>query len=463
MNEKKEFLKALTRGMRDPVFFADYFCGVKLHDGQIRWMTQGQGKKERMLATANRWGKSLVAAVKLLYCCVYQPRSKKYEGQSYRALNLAITLDQAKIAWLRAELMMQRRELSWALLGSPIHKPFPVIRFSNGSALWARSTDQPKNLWGFDFDHINYDEAAFEKHTDEILPLIRTRLIDRNGNLDYMSTPRGKSNWYYRQWLKGKAEPDKFYCQEGEAKENPFISEDALADLYDPSRMTELQRLQHLEGKFVDFSKSVFRFEDIEEMFDSRMQFQAFIPGHRYLDGWDIATKQDKTVGITCDVTKKPYKVVAFESFRAPTPWDTIYRAIRKRQEAYHSVSFIDTTGIGQHIPEELADLIIVPILLGPKQGPRTTSKTQLIINLQQILERKDLKSPLITELTDELTFYEWEDKKLVTDCVIALAVCLANVSGETPEAIFDDLPLGDQMVSVAMKEQMRGRLATHG
>lgn len=449
--------------MTDYPFFAEYFCGITLHPGQVKWLENSQRRLENMLATGNRWGKSLVIAIKKIHSCIYQKRQKQFEGQPYKSLCLSITLDQAKIAWLRVELMMtQRRELSWALKGEPIHKPFPILNFSNGSELWARSTDQPKNLWGHDFDDISFDECAFEKHANEVLPLIRTRLLDRAGVIDFISTPKGKSNWFYRQWLKGKTDPEDYYCQDGPSTENPFISQDAVAKLYDPERMTELQRLQHLEGKFVDFTKSVFRYEDIEWMFEPGMKFETFKSSHRYLDGWDVATKQDKTVGITIDVTTEPYKLVCYESFQSPTPWDVIYDAITKRQKSYHSTTYVDATGIGQHIPEELSELNIIPLVLGPREGPRTTSKTQLIINLQQILERKRLRSPLIPELMDELTFYAWDDKKLQCDGVIALCVALCSPGGGIPEVAFGDFPLGDEMKSLEIKQTLRGRLSVH-
>lgn len=468
------------KGFDDPIFFCRYFCGIEPfpgldknnnpteETGQIGWLRKST-KPENILSTGNRWGKSLITACKHLWMMMYKKRSNREFNsiREYRTVNIAITIEQAKIVWEEAaRLMIMRPQLSWALAKSPTRKPFPLIALSDGQTFTCRSTDQPANLWGPWYDYASYDEAACEKKPETTLPLIKTRLMDHDGMLDYISTPAYTKNWFFKLKEKAKLRPDSNYLQSGSNKENRHLSEEARARFI--SSMTKDQIAVHMEGEDIEAGGAVFKTADIEwarqpdlklieYVRDARYIHMPYIPGHKYIDGWDIATKRDYLVGITFDVTERPVKVVAFERY-TKIPWSYVYNRIRARQDNYHSIQFIDVSSIGSHVPEEMldkADFII------PMDFAKKNIKTDVILAGQRALENHQVIFPQIEPLIEQLTFYEWDDKDLETDAVIAFCLGLFDLQIVTPTAqsSIEDVKIGSDIDSKEMAEEIRGRL----
>ena len=85
------------RGLLEPAYFAEAALGLKVHDGQRRWL-DGSDKHENLLVTGNRWGKSFVCAVKIIHNAIYRIRKLKYDiSGKYRIVTASITQDQANI------------------------------------------------------------------------------------------------------------------------------------------------------------------------------------------------------------------------------------------------------------------------------------------------------------------------------------------------------------------------------
>ena len=452
-----DFVAALIKGYEDPVFFSRYFCGIEpflgfeLNEqgiyipenriysrGQTGWLTQCVMFSERILSTGNRWGKSLIEAVKHVWLNTYKiRRTKKFNHIfEYRTCNVAITIEQSKLIWEEAaRLMTTRPQLSWMLKKAPIRKPFPALVWSNGASFTCRSTDQPANLWGNWYDFVSYDEAACEKKPEETIPLIKTRLMDHDGLLDFISTPGYTKNWFFKIKQHARLHPKEYFLLTGSNRENIFISEDARTRFTES--MTKDQIKVHVEGEDIDVGGYVFKAEDVELAREPSLDLiecvpneryihRPYIPGHRYADGWDIATKKDYLVGITLDVTEKPFKLVMFERYHK-IPWAYVYQRLRERHRMYHSYKKIDVTGVGDHVPEELMDLkdFIVPINFA-----KPKIKTNIIIAGQKALEDRYVIYPHIPPLIEQLTFYEWDDKNLETDCVIAFCLALFETEG---------------------------------
>ena len=480
-DKQLNFFDALKYGRYHPVFFAKYFCGLDLFEGfdleknpnketegvrtpergQIGWLTQNVFTPERILSSGNRWGKSLSEAVKHLWMLIYKirrdPRFNKI--WEYRTINIAITMEQARIVWEEAvKLITSRPQLSWALDRAPTRKPFPLLTLSDGQTFTCRSTDQPANLWGPWYDFASCDEFAHEKNPNTVIPLIKTRLMDHDGLCDYLSTPGYTKGWFFQLKQTARLNPDSYYLLTGSQKENPHISSEARQRFIDG--MTKEQVMVHIEGEDVDAGGLVFKHSDIETARHPDLKLIDYIdgekyvhedykPGHRYIDGWDIATKKDYLVGITFDVTVRPIKLVMLERYRK-IPWAYVYNRIRTRHLSYKSTMLIDTTGVGDHVPEELADLsdFIVPINFA-----KPKLKTQIIIAGQKRLEDRGVIFPQIPVLIQQLTFYEWDDKNLETDCVIAFCLGLydPDIQTQTGSGSSLDIKIGDQSESAKM------------
>jgi hypothetical protein len=347
------------RAICDPVYFARVFLGFSPHLGQARWLSESNGC-ENALVTGNRWGKSDIQAVKLLHRAVFQIRPLEKDVKDYyRCANVAITQDQAEIIFGKMLGMIGRSNALKALLRAVRQTPFPHITFKNGSEIWARSShNRGEYLLGHDFDYVNFDEAAYEPYGEWVIDgVIKMRLADRDGSLDYSSTPNGL-NWFYRR-CQAITREARGHVQHGSTFENPHLSSKYLGQLkhsLSPSRLA-----QHLHGKFTSFEGRLFPEDIIEKCLIDPGMVERELPGGRWEDGrlfihgWDLARKVTFTVGITLDVTSPPYRVINVR--RMQRDWPVTIRIIKETQERFGGITIIDSTGLGDVVLSELDDI----------------------------------------------------------------------------------------------------------
>lgn len=143
-----------------------------------------------------------------------------------------------------------------------------------------------------------------------------------------------------------------------------------------------------------------------------------------YLSAWDLARKRDWMVGITVDRTELPAQIVAFERFQR-VPWPEAARRIEARAGAYPGPTFLDSTGIGDPVMQ-FTQVPVTGILF------TGTSKMNMVQAVMLLLENGELRGPAsgpvsgpgdISQLWRELSEYEWDDERLVQDCVMTLAM----------------------------------------
>jgi len=427
------------RCISDPVLFAKEILEIEPHPGQVRWLCYSI-KPENALHTGNRWGKSQVQAIKILHRCFFKIRKLKYNTtDKYEAVNASITLDQAKIVFEKVIKLLKGKREAEALVKDIKFSPFPHIIFGNDSVFWARSTQRRgEYLLGHDYDYFNFDEVAFEPHPEYVVEqVIMMRLADRAGMLDYTSTPKGR-NWFYKkcEWL--KTHPKSGYVQNGDTRENPYISRKYLErkiKTLSPNKVA-----QNIYGDFVDDPDQVILEKYVSEATSKSWGLSPPVSGHTYCHGWDLARKRTYTVGITLDITEIPYQVVALQRFQRE--WKDVYSAIRKRKKEYEGQVIIDSTGLGDVVLAELSDIKPVGFNFGERGGK---AKSELISNLQQAHALGQIAYPYIEQtdadgevwsLQDELRNFYWDSKK-DCDAVMALGLALWLVRGRVEKPTF--------------------------
>jgi len=442
------FAQSLRAYRDDPVAFARSVLGVDPHEGQQSWLNNSRSI-ENALVTGNRFGKSYAAAIKIIWKCVYKSGWNKKTAaemaakhEVFHAINVSITADQARLVWTKAHSMLQNAKASW-LVSDVIMSPFPKMRFVTGAMFEARSTARDgEHLLGNSFDFVNWDEAAFEKKFLRVRDnVLRMRVVDRAGTIDYTSTGNGRNDFglYYLKGLEGK-DPD-LYSQTGSSFENPHIDADRLRK--NVERMSAKMRAQNIDGAIIDGGGDYFSPEDLEVAYDASLDTmlkeifddegmtawaELFVegeswrdayPSHKYVSGWDLADKQDWTVGTTWDVTAEPITLVEFERFHRKG-WEHVYDRMRARDAKYgpRSTKF-DSTGVGDVVADAVRDISAEGINFA---GNR---KDAMLTNVQSMLSLREVRWPNIRVFRSELAFYEREDVSLVTDCVMSAAVAL--------------------------------------
>src|SRR4030067_893442 len=413
----------IRQAITDPVYFAREFLEIEPHFGQASWLLNSC-RRENALHTGNRWGKSFIQAVKFLHRCIFKIRRPDYRGLRYPAANVSITLDQAQIVYYHILGLISKSKFLSALVKDALVTPFPHIKFGNGSVFWSRSTqNSAEYLLGHDYDFINFDEVAYETNPEYVIDQVLVmRLADREGSLDLTSTPKGR-NWFYRKCQQLQNNPQLGYVQNGDCLQNPFISREYLE--FRKKTLSEKKVLQNIYGQFVDEENQLIKEEQIAWALANSTGLCAPLAGHSYITGWDLGRKQSWTVGITIDISVRPYQVVSLERFQKD--WLEQVEIIRHKKKLYPGLVVIDSTGIGDVIMSELADKKPIGFQFQEK------SRLDLISNLQLIHQKHLIAYPVIEQFTekgeiwslqDELRELGWEKEKSL-DGAMALAFAL--------------------------------------
>lgn len=240
-------------------------------------------------------------------------------------------------------------------------------------------------------------------------------------------------------------------------------------------------------GKYVESSGLVFTGELIQNMIDrryKRVTGDAWIDpeardqaaavwasyGHdydfrRYSTGIDFARQTDYTVISTIDTSVRPAKLVYFKRLNR-VPWETIYAEVGKARQMWGRHILVDSTGMGgdvimdalesrswcvTHQQNNLADATCtdgrgnrlegcssadyLPLACVEGYSFQTASKRLLIEHLRSQMSEGykagtdrpfgAIRVPPIVQLEEEMSFYIWEDKKLITDCLMSLALAV--------------------------------------
>ncbi len=417
-------LVSWRRALKDPVYFAHSVLNINPHPGQARWLANST-KPENLLATGNRWGKSYVQAVKILHRALFRIRPVKHDaGGRYTVVVASITQDQANIIFNTAVRLVRSNELLTALVKSIKRTPYPEMVLGNGAVITARTTQhRGQYLLGQDYDLFSFDEAAFESDPDYLInDVIMMRLADRDGRLDLISTPNGK-NWFYRRMLELQHDVDRGYIQFGDSRDNPYIASVALE-----RRVKSLPAdrvAQNIEGRFIDNDRTIFSNEDIDHALTNNPLLPP-VPERQYISGWDLARKRTHTVGITFDVTEKPYRMVSLTRF-TNRDWAEVVAAIRKTRVEYKGQVIIDATGVGDVVMSELAEINPLGIVFTPRM------KSDLLGNLLILHNRREVVYPDVVQRDDdnrvwsleqEMREVRWDDNNRY-DAVMAMALAL--------------------------------------
>ena len=341
------------RALHDPEYFAREYLDFKPHQGQSAWL-KGSTGFENALVTGNRWGKSEIQAVKLIHRCIFQIRPLKYDCPGfYRALNLCITIDQAQIIFYKILSLLERNKRIKALIKNVKATPYATIIFRNGSQLTARtSANRGEHILGHDYDYVNFDEVAYEPQAEAVVEgVLKMRLVDRAGTLDYSSTPNGY-NWFYHRCNLIKRNKRGFVYH-GSSYENPHLPRESLD--YLKKSMTPSRAAQHLLGRFSSFEGRLIPEKLLQKSMSESRGACGPQPGRSYVHGWDLARKQTYTVGVVLDVLQKPYQVVHIERYQRD--WPEIIKQIKELYGLYGGQVMIDSTGIGDVILSALSGI----------------------------------------------------------------------------------------------------------
>ena len=135
-----------------------------------------------------------------------------------------------------------------------------VIEISNGSTVRMGSVNQVDSCVGRSYDLIIFDEAALADGKDAFNVALRPTLDKPNSKALFISTPRGRNNWFSEFYYRGFS--DEFHewaSIRATYRDNPRMSESDIAEAR--KSMSEAEFKQEYEADFNTYEGQIWSFD----------------------------------------------------------------------------------------------------------------------------------------------------------------------------------------------------------
>lgn len=336
---------------------------------------------------------------------------------------------QARIAFNRVRRGLPDRVAS-------INKSRMEITLANGAVIMFKSADKPDSLYGEDVYAAVMDEASRCK--EEAWIALRSTLTATRGPVRIIGNVKGRKNWAYRMARQAQAGAPNmafFKITAWDAVAAGILEREEIedAELVLPADVfRQLYLAEPADDEGNPFGIEAIR-ACIQEISlpDLPLDDERRRPPAWY--GWDLAKSYDWTVGIgLAQPVDGVRDTVRFQRFQQP--WGSTI--LRIRSETLAVPGFIDATGVGDPIVEELIAGGGINL-----EGYKYTSesKQQLMEALAVSIQQRKISFPL-GPIVDELEEFEYTFTRaggvkysapegLHDDCVNALA--MANLAAE--------------------------------
>lgn len=461
--------KMLARGRTDIIYFANEILGIKLHEGQKKWLieTMKPHRKRNILVPANKWAKTVVTVVKEIYKCFYKDgisgTAEQIKAQYYPVLHASphSMQVQAGLEYIRQILT---GNFTWKEDGKTLSNQCLIsdffisvtrnplkAKFANNSCVIGASTGEDKgaSLAGSDFAYIGYDEAPQSRHLKEELPArLLSRLIKFGGDIDIIGTPEDLNpitQTYYRKIVKmGLAEEKGWFTMTGKLDDNTFLSEEKRLIMKKELMETDPEKYRQVVfGEFIDTGGKMFSSGEILQMWTEEIPTPAkdtpfdADPMGIYLISvdWGFSDRGDPTVMFVFDISTKPYKIVYCFAYQGGDPSNMLSKLRQLRGHFNNAIVVHDKSSMGGVIVDkQLKDI-------HPKSYSYQKVKGEMLYSLKDSMTAKRrtkfkdnnlvdmnlnfglIRSFYIPKLEEELSNYSLDDKNLEQDYVMALAM----------------------------------------
>ena len=134
-----------------------------------------------------------------------------------------------------------------------------VIEISNGSTIRMGSVNQVDSCVGRSYDLIIFDEAALADGKDAFNVALRPTLDKENSKALFISTPRGRNNWFSEFFYRGFTDDFPEWCSiRATYRDNPRMSESDIAEAR--KSMSEAEFRQEYEADFNTYEGQIWKF-----------------------------------------------------------------------------------------------------------------------------------------------------------------------------------------------------------
>ena len=142
-----------------------------------------------------------------------------------------------------------------------------VIEMSNGSTIRMGSVNQVDSCVGRSYDLIIFDEAALADGKDAFNVALRPTLDKENSKAIFISTPRGKNNWFSEFFFRGFQDDFQEWASiRATYRDNPRMSESDIQEAR--KSMSESEFKQEYEADFNTYEGQIWNFNHEDCIFN---------------------------------------------------------------------------------------------------------------------------------------------------------------------------------------------------
>jgi hypothetical protein len=320
---------------------------------------------------------------------------------------------QAKIAYRRLRRWLRQRSIATGVELARSNETELTITLANGTVIWFKTAEKPDNLYGEDVHAAVIDEAT--RCREESWIAIRSTLTATGGRIRIIGNVKGSKNWAFRLARRAEGgEPNMRHF-----RLTAYDAAAGLADLKHAGRIpatTKVITLEDIEDAKRQLPEAAFQelflavpsddgsnpfgLEHIRTCIRMHQDLfgDALSPAPAVHFGWDLAKKQDWTVGTGLD---REGHVAAWERFQAS--WDSTIARVKETTGKRPAI--VDATGVGDPIVELLQ-----------KEGGQNfegyvfspQSKQRLMEGLSVAIQRHEVTFP-DGVIRNELEVFEFE------------------------------------------------------
>lgn len=450
----------LLKGRNDPIFFAEYFLGLKLNPFQKRYLRTKS--KMNLVVCGNQVGKTFAIAVLHIYFNFYKiyldGEPQLIADAEYKTLNLSPISRQARNAFKYVVQILESRfsweldgvrevnqcKIGWFLRDSKEY--LGTVYFNNETMLHCVSTHQDKgaSIQGDQFGLITYDEANQSHHLkDELDARIFSRIARLDGRVDLIATPdeqaKSQQYWYnlYSTALKAEKEGSdaEWKLYRGYYDDNIFIPfEKQKSFKKRMMRRNPILYRQVVLGEFTVQADKMFAPKVIQAFWNGKTKPTSPKEERDYVItvDWGVAEQGDPTVMKVCDYTDfLNAEIVHHYSKRGGDPIELMAMLQHLWLEYYEAKVILDVASLGGAVFRKmLRHLKPISFPSQKKANALTFLQIRLRNNLKNTSKLSEeeknaiskLKSYYIHEDENQLASYKIDDKKLDQDNVMTLA-----------------------------------------
>lgn len=210
-----------------------------------------------------------------------------------------------------------------------------IIEISNGSTIRMGSVSQVDSCVGRSYTLLVFDEAALTDEGEEAFNIaLRPTLDKENSKAIFISTPRGKQNWFARFFERGfMHDYPQWVSLHCDWRENPRASEDDIAEAR--KSMSRAHFEQEYEASFNSFEGQIFNFNAEESSEDLSMREWQGMEG---VIGLDVGFR-DATAAVVILTDGENYYIVD-EYYESERTTEQHAAAIKELEEKW-DVTFI--------------------------------------------------------------------------------------------------------------------------